>query len=175
MTAETSDFDSYINKYRTNDITENEIDTVIIHSTPDIWQKIIEDLKIECTNKRVIGRTVWEFNKLIPEWVECINTSQVTEVSVPTNWNKISFQNSDVNKPISIDPHLYVDYPYKSYDLDYILKSKSTIVYNGNFNNIKFDSVYKFFISINIVKNKKPLTFQEVILIYVGFPGTYTD
>ena len=65
--------------------------SIIIHSTPDIWQKIIEDLKIECTNKRVIGRTVWEFNKLIPEWVECINTSQVTEVSVPTNWNKISF------------------------------------------------------------------------------------
>ena len=104
VTAETSDFDSYINKYRTNDITENEIDTVIIHSTPDIWQKIIEDLNIECTNKRVIGRTVWEFNKLVPEWVECINTSQVTEVSVPTSWNKTVFANSEVKKPIVVEP-----------------------------------------------------------------------
>ena len=154
VTAETSEFDGYINKYRTNVIPENEIDTVIIHSTPDIWQKIIEDLKIECTNKRVIGRTVWEFNKLIPEWVEAINSSQVTEVSVPTNWNKISFENSEVDKPITVDAHLYIDYPYKSFDLDYILKTKSTIIYNGDFDNIKFDSVYKFYTIGQLIPRK---------------------
>ena len=112
LIAETSEFDGFINKYRNNDIPENEIDTVIIHSTPDIWQKIIEDLKIECANKRVIGRTVWEFNKLIPEWVEDINLSQVTEVNVPTVWNKEVFEESGVTKSISVDPHVYVDYPY---------------------------------------------------------------
>lgn len=177
VTAETSEFDGYINKYRTNVIPENEIDTVIIHSTPDIWQKIIEDLKIECTNKKVIGRTVWEFNKLIPEWVEAINSSQVTEVSVPTNWNKISFENSEVDKPITVDPHLYVDYPYKSYDLDYILKTKSTIIYNGNFNNINLSSIYKFYTIGQLIPRKgiietisafcKAFTDQEDVILFV--------
>ena len=43
LSVETSEFDAYINKYRVNNIPENEIDTVIIHSTPDIWEKIIDD------------------------------------------------------------------------------------------------------------------------------------
>jgi len=154
LTAETSEFDGYINKYRNNNIPENEIDTVIIHSTPDIWQKIIEDLKIQCAGKTVIGRTVWEFNKLIPEWVDCINTSQVTEVSVPTKWNKKVFEKSKVNKPIAVDPHLYVDYPYKSYDLKYILENKSTIIYNGDFNKIDFNSAYKFYTIGQLIPRK---------------------
>lgn len=144
LTAETSEFDNYINKYRTNNIPENEIDTVIIHSTPDIWQKIIEDLKIDCNKKSIVGRTVWEFNKLIPDWVDAINSSQVTEVSVPTVWNKKTFENSDVKKNITVDPHLYIDYPYKSNDIDHLLKNKSTIIYNGDFNKIDFKSSYKF-------------------------------
>jgi len=57
LTAETTEFDGYINKYRNNNIPENEIDTVIIHSTPDIWQKIIEDLNIQCEGKTVIGKS----------------------------------------------------------------------------------------------------------------------
>ena len=154
LTVETSEFDNFINKYRINNIPENEIDTVIIHSTPDIWQKIIEDLKIECTNKRVIGRTVWEFNKLIPEWVECINISQVTEVSVPTNWNNTVFKDSGVDKPISVDPHIYVDYPYKSYDLYYLLKNKSTIIYNKNFEKINFNTAYKFYTIGQLIPRK---------------------
>lgn len=145
LIAETSEFDGFINKYRNNDIPENEIDTVIIHSTPDIWQKIIEDLKIECTGKTIIGRTVWEFNKLVPEWVECINTSQVTEVSVPTSWNKTVFANSEVKKPIVVEPHVYVDYPYKKIDLDYILQNKCTIIYNKSFDKINFNFAYKFY------------------------------
>jgi predicted GH43/DUF377 family glycosyl hydrolase len=177
LTAETTEFDGYINKYRNKNIPENEIDTVIIHSTPDIWQKIIEDLKIQCEGKTVIGRTVWEFNKLIPEWVDCINTSQVTEVSVPTKWNKKVFEKSRVNKPIAVDPHLYVDYPYKSYDLKYILENKSTIIYNGDFNKIDFNSAYKFLTIGQLIPRKgitdtiqsfcKTFTDQEDVLILV--------
>ena len=154
LTAETSEFDGFINKYRNNDIPENEIDTVIIHSTPDIWQKIIEDLKIECTNKRVIGRTVWEFNKLISEWVEDINVSQVTEVNVPTVWNKEVFEESGVTKSISVDPHVYVDYPYISYSLKHILETKSTIIYNKSLEDFNFDTAYKFYTIGQLIPRK---------------------
>ena len=154
VTVETSEFDSYINKYRNNNIPENEIDTVIIHSTPDIWQKIIEDLKIECTNKRVIGRTVWEFNKLISEWVEDINVSQVTEVNVPTVWNKEVFEESGVTKSISVDPHVYVDYPYISYSLKHILETKSTIIYNKSLEDFNFDTAYKFYTIGQLIPRK---------------------
>ena len=42
-------------------------------------------------SKLVIGRTVWEFEKLLPAWVDAINTSIVDIVSVPTEWNKQCF------------------------------------------------------------------------------------
>jgi len=154
LIVETTEFDSYINKYRDNNIPENEIDTVIIHSTPDIWQKIIEDLNIQCEGKTVIGRTVWEFNKLIPEWVDFINTSQVTQVSVPTLWNKEVFEESGVNKSITIDPHLYVDYPYKSYSLKYLLENKSTVIYNKNLENFNFETSYKFYTIGQLISRK---------------------
>lgn len=177
LTAETSEFDSFINKYRTNNIPDKDIDTVIIHSTPDIWQKIIEDLKIDCTGKKIIGRTVWEFNKLIPSWVDDINSSQVTEVSVPTLWNKKVFKNSSVNKTITVDPHLYVDYPYKSYDIDYLLKNKSTVIYHGDLNKFDLNSSYKFLTIGQLIPRKgildtiktfcKTFTNQEGVILLV--------
>lgn len=154
LSAETSEFDTYINKYRVNNIPDDEIDTVIIHSTPDLWKKIIEDLKIDCENKKVVGRTVWEFNKLIPEWVDAINTSKVTEVSVPTKWNKDTFESSKVSKPITVDPHININYPYKSYDIKHILENKSTIIYNGKLEEIDFNSVYKFYTIGQLIPRK---------------------
>lgn len=145
LTVETTDFDGYINKSRVNNISESEIDTVIIHSTPDIWQKIIGDLKIDCTNKRVIGRTVWEFNKLVPEWVDSITSCDVHEVSVPTLWNKKVFIDSDVKKPIVVEPHVFIDFEYKKSNIEHILEKKSTIIYNKDFYKINFDIAYKFY------------------------------
>ena len=169
LTVETSEFDAYINKCRMNNIPDSEIDTVIIHSTPDLWQKIIEDLKINCVNKTIIGRTVWEFNKLIPEWVEKINFSQVTEVSVPTKWNQEVFKQSGVDKGINVHPHLYVDYPYKSYDLDYILKNKSTVICNNIIQNVNFDSHYKFLTIGQLIPRK------GILETVKAFCRTFTD
>ena len=87
-----TDFDIYINKTTSTEL-ENP-DTTIIHATPDIWSKLIEDLKLK--GGTIIGRTVWEFEKLLPEWVNCINNSQVDFVSVPTEWNKDSFIKTDL-------------------------------------------------------------------------------
>lgn len=84
-----------------------EIDTVILHSTPDIWkecrtknQKLFED-------KRVIGYTVWESSKLPLYWVECINDF-VDEVWCPSEYNRTVFRNSGVTIPIKVFPHVFL-------------------------------------------------------------------
>jgi hypothetical protein len=105
-----------------------EYNTIIVHSTPDIWDVVIKnapDVKLE--NKLVIGRTVWEFDKLLPSWVDIINASVVDIVSVPTRWNRECFINSGVIKPIIVEPHVYIDYPYKKTGLKHLL-SKSLII-----------------------------------------------
>ncbi len=80
---QSSNFDIYINK--TTSIELENLDTTIIHSTPDIWPKLISDLKLN--TGVLIGRTVWEFEKLVPEWVDSINNSAVDYVSVHMrNW-----------------------------------------------------------------------------------------
>jgi hypothetical protein len=49
--------------------TSKDIDynTIIVHSTPDIWTTVIKNApNINLENKIIIGRTVWEFEKLLP-------------------------------------------------------------------------------------------------------------
>ena len=102
----------YLNSYTSIDIDYN---TIIVHSTPDIWTVVIKNTpNINLEGKLVIGRTVWEFEKLLPAWVDTINTSIVDIVSVPTEWNKQCFIKSGVKKPIIVEPHVYIDYPHKN-------------------------------------------------------------
>ena len=102
----------YLNSYTSIDIDYN---TIIVHSTPDIWTVVIKNTpNINLEGKLIIGRTVWEFEKLLPAWVDTINTSIVDIVSVPTEWNKQCFIKSGVKKPIIVEPHVYIDYPHKN-------------------------------------------------------------
>ena len=118
-------FHEYLNSCTSTDI---DYDTIIVHSTPDIWTNVIINApNINLEGKTIIGRTVWEFEKLLPSWVASINTSIVDTVSVPTEWNKLCFINSGVTKPIIVEPHIYVDYPYKKTGLKHLL-SKSMIL-----------------------------------------------
>jgi glycosyltransferase involved in cell wall biosynthesis len=140
-TVEITSFDKYIGNAINEELTDPEVS--IIHATPDIWTKIMSDLKIN--SKIIIGRTVWEFEKLTPEWVECINNSKVHYVSVPTEWNKQTFLQSGVRKPILVDPHIYVNHPYKEYPLEYFLKSKSVIFSDFEINDSFIENTYKFY------------------------------
>ena len=102
----------YLDSNTSIDIDYN---TIIVHSTPDIWTVVIKNTpNINLEGKLIIGRTVWEFEKLLPAWVDTINTSIVDIVSVPTEWNKQCFIKSGVKKPIIVEPHVYIDYPHKN-------------------------------------------------------------
>ncbi len=76
-----------------------EYDTVIIHTTPEFWERYREEDKIN------IGYTVWETDHLHPEWPKYINTN-VDKVFVPCSWNKEVFESSGVTIPIYVVPHV---------------------------------------------------------------------
>jgi glycosyltransferase involved in cell wall biosynthesis len=82
-------------------------DTVIIHSTPDLWSSIIKNNSKKVEGKKIIGYTVWETSKLPEKWVDCINRS-VNEVWCPSTYNETVFKNSGVTIPIKVFPHVFL-------------------------------------------------------------------
>lgn len=76
-----------------------DFDKVIIHLTPDLLPRIIS----RYPDKHIISYTVWETDRLVPLWVDCLN--QVDEVWVPSTWNKASFESSGVTIPVHVVPH----------------------------------------------------------------------
>lgn len=143
-------FHNYINSNNNQTLIPN---TVIIHSTPDIWQGIIETAPYKKNHDVIIvGRTVWEFEKLIPEWVNYINNSKVDIVSVPTDWTRDCFIKNGVTKPIMVEPHVYIDYPYKKLGLNYILKKGILLSKTEQINS--FENYYKFYTIGQLIKRK---------------------
>ncbi len=85
-----------------NKLVNKKIDdnVVLIHSTPEHWEKIIK----ENPGKKIIGMTVWETDGLHPDWVPWIN--KVDTVIVPCEWNKKVFRDSGVTVNIEVVPHI---------------------------------------------------------------------
>ena len=147
---ESDRFHDYLNSYTSNNI---EYNTIIVHSTPDIWTTVIKNAPdINLKDKIIIGRTVWEFEKLLPAWVDSINTSIVDIVSVPTEWNKQCFINNGITKPIIVEPHVYVDYPYKKTGLKHLLNKSVMICKNEN--TIDIENSYKFYCIGQLINRK---------------------
>lgn len=84
-------------------ISYNGYDTLIVHSTPDIWGNLIKEYGNNVQN--VIGYCTWETNKLPSAWVDCIN--MVPEIWVPSVFNKDCFINSGVKSDIKVVPHVW--------------------------------------------------------------------
>jgi len=143
-------FHQYLNSCTSVNINYN---TIIVHSTPDIWTEVIKNApNINLEDKIVIGRTVWEFEKLLPTWVNSINTSIVDIVSVPTEWNKKCFIKNGVIKPIIVEPHVYVDYPHKKAGLKHLLTKSIMICKNEN--TINIENSYKFYCIGQMIERK---------------------
>jgi len=143
-------FHQYLNSCTSVNINYN---TIIVHSTPDIWTNVIKNApNVNLEGKTLIGRTVWEFEKLLPSWVDSINASIVDIVSVPTKWNKECFINSGVTKPIIVEPHIYVDYPYKKTGLKHLL-SKSMILCKSD-DILNLEKSYKFYCIGQLIERK---------------------
>ena len=84
-------------------ISYDSYDTLILHSTPDIWNDLL--LTHNTKVKNVVGYCTWETNKLPSKWVDCINL--VPEVWVPSIFNKECFINSGVKSTIKVVPHIW--------------------------------------------------------------------
>jgi glycosyltransferase involved in cell wall biosynthesis len=136
----TNDASYYVDALAESRINLNcdEIDTLIIHSTPDIWCDFINT-----TAKNTIGYCTWETNKLPYKWVDCIN--KILNVQVPSNFNKQCFINSGVESSIQVVPHIWhhqVLFPKKDvkiYDFEkkIIPNNKYTFYTIGEFNHRK--------------------------------------
>ena len=145
-------FHQYLNSNTSIDIDYN---TIIVHSTPDIWTMVIKNTpNINLEGKLVIGRTVWEFEKLLPTWVNAINTGIVDIVSVPTEWNKQCFINSGVIKPVIVEPHIYVDYPHKNVGLTTLFKKSLVVSKDENLSDLNFNKYYKFYCIGQMINRK---------------------
>ena len=143
-------FHEYLNSCTSTDI---DYDIIIVHSTPDIWTEVIKNApNVNLEGKLVIGRTVWEFEKLLSTWVDVINTSIVDIVSVPTEWNKQCFIKNGVIKPIIVEPHVYVDYPHKKTGLKHLLTKSIMICKNEN--TIDIENSYKFYCIGQMIERK---------------------
>jgi len=126
---------------------------IVIHAIPEGWNILLKNSQIEYTSDtKIIGRTVWEFDKLPPKWVSQINNSIVNVVSVPTEWNKTTFINSGVTKPIVVEPHVYIDYPHTPLVLQHIL-SKCVLV-NDQLGETNFNKYYKFYTISQLIDRK---------------------
>jgi len=145
-------FHQYLNS---NTSTEIQYNTIIVHSTPDIWTDVIKNApNINLDGKVVIGRTVWEFEKLLPAWVNAINESIVDIVSVPTEWNKQCFIKSGVTKSIIVEPHVYVDYPHKNVGLTTLSKKSIVISKDENLPGLNLNEYYKFYCIGQMINRK---------------------
>lgn len=82
-------------------------DTVIMHSTPDLWPQFRKDKYNIFNNKIVIGYCTWETNKLPPQWADCINQS-CNEVWCPSTYNEHVFKESGVSVPVRVVPHIFL-------------------------------------------------------------------
>ena len=175
-------FHQYINSFTSFDIKYN---TIIVHSTPDIWEQLIKNTSnINLIDKLIIGRTVWEFEKLIPEWVDTINKSIVNIISVPTEWNKQIFINNGIKKPIIVEPHVHIDYPHKKTGLKHLL-TKSLIISKQQ-DIVNLQDYYKFYCIGQLIPRKgisetiecfcNTFTYlDKVVLLVKTFRLNYTD
>jgi glycosyltransferase involved in cell wall biosynthesis len=137
-------------------IDQNNIcfyNTYVFHTIPTTWKKIYSELPLVDKDVKIIGRTVWEFEKMLPEWIDAINDSPVNYVSVPTEWNKKIFEKNGITKKIVVEPHIIQINPELKVEWETIV-SKATVLSHTNPHDINFSSFYKFY-SIGDLSERK--------------------
>ena len=133
-------------------------DTLILHSTPDLWSKYIREYS---NIKTVVGYCTWETNKLPSRWVDCINL--VPEVWVPSNFNKECFINSGVKCDIKVVPHIW----HKQ-----SLFKKSEVILQDYSGKVVPDDVYTFY-CIGELNFRKGIT--DLVTVFDKFNDQYPN
>lgn len=142
-----------------------DYDTVILHSTPEFWEKFREEGK---TN---IGYTVWETDKLHDSWAKMINDS-VSACMVACDWNVEVFKNSGVTVPLFSVPHVI--------DTDVISNAKPYDISGVSDSTFVFYTINQFTERKNIVSTIKSFwsafsAGEDVALIVKTYRNNYDD
>ena len=140
-------------------VSYNEYDTLILHTTPDIWGGLI--LTHRYNVKNVVGYCTWETNKLPSKWVDCINL--VDEVWVPSTFNKECFINSGVKSDVKVVPHIW--HPQK-------LFNKDSITIYDYLRNVVPNDKYTFY-SIGELNFRKGI--EDLVSVFDKFNDTFPD
>lgn len=75
-----------------------DYDTVVIHTTPEHWPRLVE------TGKHNIGYTVWETDTPPPQWISLLRS--VDQVLVPSQFSREVFERAEIGVPVSVVPHI---------------------------------------------------------------------
>ncbi len=140
-------------------LSYKEYDTLILHSTPDIWNDLIFTHKDNVKN--IIGYCTWETNRLPSKWVDCINL--VEEVWVPSKFNKECFINSGVKSNIKVVPHIW--HPQK-------LFNKNDVIIYDYLRNVVSNNKYTFY-SIGELNFRKGI--EDLISVFDKFNDNFPD
>ena len=95
-------------------------DVQIIHTLPNLWNLITERIKKQFPIKQ-IGYCTWENSKIPNHWIRDIN--KMSELWVPSIFNKSTFEFAGVTIPIIVFPHVFLNQP---------LPDRSSVVLHGH-------------------------------------------
>lgn len=138
-------------------ISQNiEFDTAIFCCTPDLWFKYIERFKIKFINKRMIGYTTWETNKLTDLFVKYCNL--MGEIWVPSIFNKEVFERCGVDVPIKVVPYPFIKQPLPDVNIDSLRSLLTISKWYGNKSDLfKYGPDWKVFYTIGEWNDRKNL------------------
>jgi glycosyltransferase involved in cell wall biosynthesis len=77
-----------------------DYDRVIVHTVPEYFPYWIK----RESNKRIVGYTVWETDRIPRHWPALLN--MVDRLLVPCRWNREVFRRCGVTTPIDVVPHI---------------------------------------------------------------------
>ena len=77
-----------------------DCDTILLHTLPELMPHWLD----RKGNRRIVGYTVWETDRLQAHWIPILN--RLDHLLVPCTWNRDLFRDQGVRVPISVLPHL---------------------------------------------------------------------
>jgi glycosyltransferase involved in cell wall biosynthesis len=142
-----------------------EYGIVIVHTTPDILVRYIE----ENPGKYIINMTVWETSKIHPHWTAACNRAH--EIWVPSQYNVDAFKRSGVVSPVykmvhGIDKNYFNNFKYYDFQVPGLDRANRYVFYSifqWQFRKNPLGLIKAYF---HAFKNNEPVSL--VLKSYVG-------
>lgn len=116
-------------------------DLFILNACPDSFEYIYKIYQNNINNDKckIILQTVWETDKIHPDWVTFCNNSLIDEIWLPSEFNKKTFEECGVTKKIIVNKYL-------SYNLIQSENKENILIpYNIKYKNCDLTKTYNFY------------------------------